>query len=412
MQNHLNTLLRTVYEKLQSEAFKETYRMQSRDFTRNRKLGFFEIMLLILRSSKKSLHTSIDTFLKEVRCGVDSYSKAAFCKARQKIHPDAFKALFTLTVEQFYKEVPYKRYRGYRLLAIDGTDLNLPNTPELLELYGSESFFNGPQVQSQCSCLYDVLNHVILDGIMDVHNASERTLALTQLEKLGKGDLLLLDRGYPSEQLMLAMEEKGIQYLMRCNKKEFFREVRKVTVPDAVVTRKSKEKELTFRVLTVAPEGKEETLLTNIMGEDFTVEDFQHLYGLRWGIETKYNDLKNKLQLENYSGVNAICIQQDFYATLFLSNAMAFLEADYAKEIEKLNASEKKKYEYQLNRARTIELLRNSFVELVVTDSRRKQKKLYNHIQKQLQQSLLPIREGRTFPRHKKHPALKFPSNA
>lgn len=412
MKIHLDTLLQAVYEKLQDQAFKETYRMQSKDFTRNRKLSFFEIMLLILRSSKKSLHACIDTFLKEVRCGVDSYSKAAFCKARQKIHPDAFKELFTLTVEQFYREVPYKRYRGYRLLAMDGTDLNLPNTPELLELYGSEPFFNGPQVQSQCSCLYDVLNHVILDGIMDVHNASERTLALTQLEKLENGDLLLLDRGYPSEQLMLAMEEKGIRYLMRCNKKEFFREVRKVTVPDAVVARKSKEKELTFRVITVALEGKKETLLTNIMEEDFTVEDFRHLYSLRWGIETKYNDLKNKLQLENYSGVNAICIQQDFYASLFLSNAMAFLEADCAEEIAKWNAGEKKKYEYQLNRARTIELLRESFVELVITNSPRKRKKLYKHIQKQLQQSLLPIREGRTYPRHRKHPALKFPSNA
>lgn len=412
MKYHLDTLLQTVYERLQSEAFKEMYRMQSKDFTRNRKLTFCEIMLLILRSSKKSLHTCIDTFLKEVRCGVDSYSNAAFCKARQKIHPDAFKALFSLTVEQFYKEVSCKRYRGHRLLAIDGTDLNLPNTPELLELYGSEPFYNGPQVQSQCSCLYDVLNHIILDGIMDIHNASERTLALTQLEKLEKGDLLLLDRGYPSEQLMRAMEEKGVKYLMRCNKKEFFREVRKATAPDTVVTRKSKEGDLTFRVITIPLEGRNETLLTNLMEEEFTAEDFKYLYHLRWEIETKYHDLKNKLQLENFSGVNAVCVQQDFYATLFLSNAMAFLEADCREEIEKYNATEKNKYEYQLNRARTIDLLRESFVELVVTDSRRKRKKLYNHIQKQLQQSLLPIREGRTYPRHRKHPALKFPSNA
>lgn len=416
MKKHLDNLLKAVYDRLKSKSFKESHRMQKKDFTRNRKLNFSEIMLMILKGSKNGLQAGLHTFLKEIHHDMDTYSKAAFCKARQKIHPNAFKELFELTVDRFYREVSFKTFRGYRLSAIDGTDLNLPNTPELLEIYGSEAFFNGPQVQSQCSCLYDVLNHVILDGEMGPHNANERILALSHLEKLaamqGEKELLLLDRGYPSEQLMHAIEEKGFKYLMRCNKKEFFREVRKADSPDAVVTRKSKERDLTFRVITVTLEDKDETLLTNIMDEDFTIGDFKELYHLRWGIETKYDDLKNKLQLENFSGINAVCILQDFYASLFLSNAMAFLEADCAAEIEKINRSGKNKYQYQMNRALTISLLKESFVELVITDSDRKRRKLHRHIQNELMSSLLPIREGRSFPRHKKHPAIKFPFNS
>lgn len=416
MKKYLDNLLKAVYDRVKSERFKESHRMQKKDFTRNRKLNFSEVVLLILKGGKNGLEAGIHTFLSEIHHDMETYSKAAFCKARQKIHPDAFKELFQLTVAQFYREVPFKTFRGYRLLAIDGTDLNLPNTSDLLEIYGSEAFRHGSQVQSQCSCLYDVLNHVILDGEMAPHNENERVLAVSHLEKLGtmqgEKELLLMDRGYPSEQLMRTMEEKGFKYLMRCNKDNFFREVREVTSPDAIATRKSKDGDLTFRVITVPLKDKDETLLTNIMEDDFTIEDFKKLYHLRWRIETKYDDLKNKLQLENFSGINNICILQDFYTTLFLSNAMAFLEADCAEEIERRNHSVEKKYEYQINRALTVSLLKDSFIELVITDSNRKRKKLYQHIQKELSRNLLPIRNGRSFPRHKKHTALKFHFNS
>lgn len=416
MKNHFDSLLRTVYDRIVSRIFKETYRMQEKDFTRNRKLKFHEIVLLILKGSKNGLRAGIQTFLKEIDTDVDTYSKAAFCKARQKIHPDAFKDLFEGSVTQFYEEVSWKRFHGYRVSAIDGTVLNLPNTAELLELFGSEPFIGNTQVQSHSSCLYDVLNHVIMDCQIGAHNGNERILALAHLEKLAairsEKELLVFDRGYPSEQLMRALDKKGFKYLMRCNKKEFFREVRKVDAPDAIVTRKCKDGDLTFRVISIALEDKFETLITNITDEEFTISEFKELYHLRWEIETKYDDLKNKLQLENFSGVSAICILQDFYATMFLSNAMAFLEADLTDEIEEYNLSHDNKYEYQLNRAATIAALKESFVEFVITDSNRKRKKLLRHIQRELMQCLIPIRNGRSFPRKRKHYSLKFHSNS
>ena len=33
-----------------------------------------------------------------------------------------------------------------------------------------------------------------------------------------------------------------------------------------------------------------------------SLDDFKWIYQKRWGIETKYNDVKNKLEIENFTG--------------------------------------------------------------------------------------------------------------
>jgi len=47
--------------------------------------------------------------------------------------------------------------------------------------------------------------------------------------------------------------------------------------------------------------GTTEYLLTNILDKNFTIEDFNELYNLRRGIETNYNTMKNRLNIENYT---------------------------------------------------------------------------------------------------------------
>ena len=56
--------------------------------------------------------------------------------------------------------------------------------------------------------------------------------------------------------------------------------------------------------------------------------DFKELYHQRWGIETFFHILKNRLSLENFTGNTALAIQQDFYITMFLSNYESLLVYD------------------------------------------------------------------------------------
>lgn len=409
-------LVEKVYNILYSEEFKERNRMQNKDFTRNRKLKFHELCILIAKGTKRGMQASINAFLSEISGPVQEYSKAAFCKARQKIKPEAFKELFAVTATHFYTK-KFKKYRGYRVCAIDGSDLNLPNTEDLLEHFGSEKYKNGVQVQAQISCMYDVLNHITLDACIEPFNSSERVMALHHLDYLNEhrtdNEMLLMDRGYPSEELLLAIEGSNFKYVMRSSKNNFFREIKAVKSPDEIITRKCKGGNvLTIRVVTVTlPDGKTETLITNIMDKGFSEEDFLKIYHMRWGIETQYNDLKNKFQLENFSGVSPICVIQDFYATLFLSNTLAYIELDCEKELEEINASGEKKHQYQINTSLAISTLKDSVVQLLITDSKIKRIRLLRKIQSQLTKCLSPVRHNRSFPRARKHNAVKFPQN-
>lgn len=400
-----------IYNIVHSEEFKENHRMHKKDFTRKRKLGFSQVSVMILKGIKRGLYAGISEFLEETKSEIEEYSKAAFCKARQRIKPSAFEELFRVTAEEFYQVAEYKTFQGYRVCAIDGTDVNLPNTEELLDIYGSESYSAGStQVQSLVSCLYDVLNHVIIDASMNHYRSNERNLALEHLSVLEKNrtdkELLIMDRGYPSEELMKAIEAKGFKYLMRVNKDNFFREIRKEKA-DCILHRG----ELCYRlVLIPLKNGTTEALITNLE-ETVTKEMLTELYHLRWGIETKYDDLKNKLQLENFSGTNHICILQDFYATLFLSNILAYIEADCSEELERINSSEQHKHEYKINTNHAIYILRTTVVKMLLCDSPKEQKKLFSKIEHEFIQCLSPVRKDRSFPRVKKHRSLKFFSN-
>ena len=74
-----------------------------------------------------------------------------------------------------------------------------------MEIYGCQKSTNN-LIQPLVSCLTDVLNNVILDGIMAPCNGNGRELAKQHILNLSKiktdKDIILFDRGYPSAGLM------------------------------------------------------------------------------------------------------------------------------------------------------------------------------------------------------------------
>ena len=106
MKYTIESILKVVYDILNNKAFMEKYRMSKTDFTRNRKLGFAEICLLILKGFTRGLTHGISEFIKEIGNEFDSYSKASFCEAIRKIKPEAFQEICKLTVENYYSILP------------------------------------------------------------------------------------------------------------------------------------------------------------------------------------------------------------------------------------------------------------------------------------------------------------------
>jgi hypothetical protein len=421
---HFAKRLKRAYTILDSYEFMIEARMQSRKFSRKSKIGFLSMCLLILRGSKRSLQTAINTFMRESKSELDTYSKQAFSKRRQEIKPEAFLSLFRSITEDFYVDpsLKPKTFRGMSLFAGDGTVYNLPNTPELKEIYGVQTTSGESQVQAKGSCLYDVLNNLLIDVKMLPIKSSEREIAVEHLNYLRElkpdHNLVLLDRGYPSMELIHHFDDRQIFYLMRCDKKTFIKEIRGVTDADKVLDIKKQlkstkeETHTTMRVIQFPLEnGTVETLITNLLDSSFTVEDFKYLYHLRWGIEEKYDELKNKMKIEAFSGITPVAVLQDFYATMFLTNLVAFAEMDCDAELTLRNQSPEKKYEYRVNTTQAIASVKDSLIELTMETNPPKQRRLLERLGKQLISSTVPIRPGRSFVRIRKHKAHKFPSN-
>ena len=395
--------------------FMEKSRKNKKVFIRNRKVSFAMNILLIFACLKRSIQTGIDQFIIDMDTGFNTYSKQAFSKRRQCILPEAFQELYRLSTEFFYKEAGYKTYSGYRILAVDGSKVNLPCNKELMEIYGCQKSTNN-LIQSLVSCLTDVLNNIILDGIMAPCNGNGRELAKQHILNLSKiktdKDIILFDRGYPSAGLMQYIDQSGFKYIMRCSTSFVASINKKNFTNDGIIKHKFKKngKEVTFRILRFSiSNNTTEVLVTNIF-EEFSTSNFKELYNMRWGIEKTYNCIKNRFGLESFSGTKPVCILQDFYANLYLYNALAMLMyGNNNKTPEKKDIETK--YVYKINESQAVNKICDNLIKAVMAESKIERNKLFMKVYKQLQKELVPVRPNRTYKRKRKHPGVKFPQN-
>lgn len=407
-----------VYDILGSDAYKERSKVRKEYFTRKRKLSFRQTILYILGGTKKGLQAGLHIFFKEIKEERETYTKQAFSKGRQRIKPEAFLELFQAARDGFYQVPDCRLFQGYRVSAIDGTKYNLPNTDELRSIYGEQP--GSHQVQAIGSCLYDVLNGVLLDVSLEPYRTSERTLAVRHIDALCEmpchkqiqKEILMMDRGYPSAELLRVIQAKNLFYLMRCST-EFIRAIT-LRSNDSIVTHRfcTLKEDIRLRVIRYRlPNDRIEILITNLL--EMPYEDIVALYRLRWKIESKYDDLKNKLQIENFSGSLPIVIQQDFYATMFLSNLVAGMLSDSADEINNgHDRSPSNQYQYVPNISMAISIAKMELYQVMLCDSNRKRKKLFRAMLQRLSQSVIPIRPDRdATERKRRHGSLRFPQN-
>ena len=211
-----------------------------------------------------------------------------------------------------------------------------------------------------------------------------------------------MDRGYPSAELIDAIMNAGHKFIMRCPK-GFLRGMKLPEMDNTLEHKFSKLKHsLKIRVVKIQLSSKEtQCLITNILDSQITPDDFKWAYQKRWGIETKYNDVKNKLQIECFTGYSPVTVLQDFYATMFLANLAGVLEYDLHEEIEATHFSPENLYTYKMNITMAISELKKSVVDMLATTSRIRRECLYIKMASRLQKAVVPERKNRSEKREK-----------
>jgi hypothetical protein len=354
---------------------------------------------------KTSIQRELDAFFKEVTnsdFNIRKATKGAFTQARAKLKPEGFKRLNEIAVNTFYEEAPYYKWFDYRVLAVDGTRLVLPNHPTIIEEFGQHKF--GPKADSLRSLalgsiLYDVLNQVSIDAQIDRYDSSERDLLIKHLEFVKKGDLLLLDRGYPCFWLLFLLMAKEIGFCVRLKDNwwlevnEFMKSADKERIVKFKLPKKDRDKlsehpefidtEIECRLIKVVLDtGETEVLCTSLIDQEkYPIEDFKELYHYRWNEEEVYKLLKSRVEVEQFSGKTALAVKQDFYAKVFLLT----LCATYAHPIEDIVIKEYKeddnrKHPQKINRTAAIDMTQNILIGSFIKKQFKKALKAFDQI--------------------------------
>ena len=224
-------------------------------------------------------------------------------------------------------------------------------------------------------------------------------------------ELILFDRGYPSCELIAKLSEWNVKFVMR-KAINIFTVGTDPAKKDQIIKIKYKKKAYEVRTVRFMLEsGIEEILLTNIFEETFKTDDFKKLYFKRWGIEIKYDELKNRLEIENFTGITKIAIEQDFYASIYLSNMIELAREESDEIIQNENQKKDFKYVYKTNLNILIGSLKNKLIMLFLEESPRKRNKMYKEIMNEVSKSRIPIRPDRQNPRNKKLTRGKYTKN-
>lgn len=143
--------------------FKCNNRTKAKYFMRDGKMGFKKTMIFMINMVKKSLQLELNNFFETVLKKDESITKQAYSEARQKIDPKAFIELNNKVNEIVYSgEYEYKLWNGYRLSAIDGSVIELPNTQLLKEEFGYIENQNNKVARARACCIFDVLNKIVI----------------------------------------------------------------------------------------------------------------------------------------------------------------------------------------------------------------------------------------------------------
>ena len=133
-------------------------------------------------------------------------------------------------------------------------------------------------------------------------------------------------------------------------------------------------------------DGSYEVIVTNLDKEEFPAEVLRKLYGMRWGIETSFRDLKYTIGLLHFHSKKVEFVLQEIYARLIMYNFSELITAHV------IIAKKDRKYEYKVNFSVAVHICREFL----------RSKNIPPNIENLIARHITPVRPGRSRPREMK----------
>jgi hypothetical protein len=253
-------------------------------------------------------------------------SEEAFVQARRRMPMIFWEALFVLLHERFAAEhANLLAWRGFRLLALDGTEINLPNRQRLRDYFGTAANGKGARtVQARMVMLQFPRVRLPWKYTLAPRGQGERTLAAELLTGLRPHDLVLMDRGFWSYGLFCQIQQQRAFFALRLMKGLHFQTRRRYGPDDRLVRWTPTDRQwrvaglpasITLRVMNYQIPGfRRCALVTSLLDRSIRKEQWvglavhseagrtlaPGLYHRRWEIETTFMELKVRQGMEGH----------------------------------------------------------------------------------------------------------------
>ncbi|MEK4508382.1 IS4 family transposase [Paenibacillus sp. FSL K6-2524] len=346
--------------------------------TRKKKLPFETVMQLLISMGGNSMYKEL---LESQGYDVNTATTSAFVQQRNKILPSALEFLFH-KFTQTYTDI--KHYRGYRLLAVDGSDLHIATDSADTDTY----FQSQPNTKGynllHLNAAYDLCSRLYVDAIVQPRRLCNERRALADMvdrSSIKDKTIVTADRGYESYNNFAHIERKGWNYVIRVKdldsngilsglrlpsggtfdmdvyltltKKqtkeikahpEIYKFVPSTSTFDFLDLHENLFYPIFFRVVRfVLPSGAYETVITNLSSTDFPPDELRSIYNMRWGIETSFRALKYTVGLTSFHAKKRESITQEIFARMIMYNFTEMITSHVV--ISQMN----KRHQYQVN---------------------------------------------------------------
>ena len=339
------------------------------------------MIMILLQKSAKSMQLVLNEFFAKLQMPL--VTSSAFSQARKHLQAEAFIELNRkAVVEVMYEDKDYERYKGFRVLGVDGSTVYLPSEEGIIAEYGGTAknqHSDKIEPFALASVLFDLLNDIALDAILAPGKSYEVELARKHLVQTQPGDLLIFDRNYPSYLWLATLTHHKLDFIGRCSRSSF-KAVQQMFAGDGPdsqivtidVTKKQCKsvnelglpEQIKVRLVRLRlSTGEIEVLVTSLLDETlYPTADFGELYFLRWGSETFYDLLKNRLLLENFTGKTVEAVEQDFHATIYISGLQTILTQEANQKLK--TKSSVNRYPQKVNQAVSFNAIKNHVIDL------------------------------------------------
>lgn len=262
-------------------------------------------------------------------------TRAAICKARQRLGVAPLRQLYEQVVGPIAKRTTLGAwFRGLRVVAIDGSSLQLQDTPANRRRYGKAGAAKGkssPFPLIRIVALCEIGTHVLFAARMAAWKISEVALARHVLKRLEPGMLCLADRLFCGFELWNQAVSTGAELLWRVPRSiplprlktlsdgSYLSEVHpRSTAPAAERARRIPVRVIKFDIVVGRKREHYRVVTTLLDPRRAPALELAALYGRRWGIETALGEFKTHLKGAGLllRSQKPTLVQQDFYGLL------------------------------------------------------------------------------------------------